>query len=353
MEWSAVGAGEMMRHLMQIVEAAQVVFSPDQIISKLTECAQPGITLVDPESIGYGDDPDAYLYHVTTVPNAQAILQHGFRANQRRMFSNYGHNSRGRVFFTERGGARFWVDRVEEHLVHDYDDPPEVTVLRVPRDSLGELHPDAEGTRDAHYPAYYITPGATLNEIRIADMDRGLVPSWDPDHASNDAWYDERLRDYTGEKPLAWKIRDAIPYFERGGVTVLGPQVINPENTFLFRSGDTLVGFLKLYHHTYRRGGKASPPRDTYLIKDVFIKPEYRKSGAITALYDYLLTQKGIALEADSVQTQGSRNVWRRLFRAGHRIEIVQADGTVIVAKREEDLDRAYSEDTAFLVASK
>jgi hypothetical protein len=106
----------------------------------------------------HDEDPDDYLYHVTTVPNARTILASGFQTNRKSVMTNYRQYSKGKIFFTERDGVPFWLARVEDHLFSDYDNPPDVAVLRVPKSDLeGKLIPDEIGSNDAHAKAYYIT----------------------------------------------------------------------------------------------------------------------------------------------------------------------------------------------------
>lgn len=110
------------------------------------------------KAIEDGDDaPDDYLYHVTSWPRARRIIRQGLQVNSDPMFSNYGYNTAGRIFLTERDGVRFWEWRVGDHLQHNYDRPPPVAVLKVRRSDVADLlQPDVVGTRDSRANAYFI-----------------------------------------------------------------------------------------------------------------------------------------------------------------------------------------------------
>ena len=112
----------------------------------------------DRDAIESWDDPDQFLYHVTSWPRARQIIRQGLLTGQSPTFSNYGGHSQGRIFFTERGGVPYWTEKVEMHLEYNTDGrPPPAAVLRVRReDVLDLLKPDPIGTKDAGEPAYYI-----------------------------------------------------------------------------------------------------------------------------------------------------------------------------------------------------
>jgi hypothetical protein len=121
----------------------------------------------DHEQISEHDDPDGYLYHVTTAPAAQRILREGFKPTAQRLAGNGQHaqHSRGRTFFTERGGVGMWSHVVENHLVDQHDDPPAVAVLRVPREHLeGQLMPDERAKDVTRHAGYYVPHGPTLHK---------------------------------------------------------------------------------------------------------------------------------------------------------------------------------------------
>lgn len=108
------------------------------------------------------DTPDEFLYHVTSAPNAQRILQSGLRprTTPRGLVSGsvYDQYGQGKAFLTERAGVPFWQERIEAHLFDRFDDPPDIATLRLPRSIIEQLlQPDALGTRDARAPAYFVT----------------------------------------------------------------------------------------------------------------------------------------------------------------------------------------------------
>jgi len=113
------------------------------------------------EKFSYTDEADDYLYHITSLPNAEKIIRQGLRprtSGGTMQGSFYQRYSAGKIFVTERAGVNYWQERVEQHLFDAYDDPPEVAVLRLPRAMLaGKLIPDELGSRDARVPAYYLS----------------------------------------------------------------------------------------------------------------------------------------------------------------------------------------------------
>lgn len=117
-------------------------------------------------------EEDEFLYHVTSRPNAKRILKSGFVANASPLVGRgggYEAHSRGRVFFTSKAGLGFWTSRVEDHLFDQYDDPPPIAVLRIPRTALEEhLVADELGTRDARAPAYFVPAEVLKGRIPLA-----------------------------------------------------------------------------------------------------------------------------------------------------------------------------------------
>ena len=87
----------------------------------------------------YWDDswgrPDGYLYHVTSKPVAETILQTGEIKQGSRNAGRGGNleSATGKIFLTERQGVQFWAQRVEEHLFDRFDNPPPVAVVRFPK----------------------------------------------------------------------------------------------------------------------------------------------------------------------------------------------------------------------------
>lgn len=119
----------------------------------------PRITLSEAagEAFSHLSSDDDFLYHVTSAARVEEILGNGLTPNapftiQGGAYQNY---SRGKLFLTERSGVDYWKHRIEQHLFHAHDDPPEVAVIRVPRALVGRLQPDELGTRDSDRLAYY------------------------------------------------------------------------------------------------------------------------------------------------------------------------------------------------------
>lgn len=83
---------------------------------------------------------DPYLYHVTSAPNARRIAKEGFRDAPPTAGRGgvYEANSAGYSFFTDRAGVREWQRRIKAHLFDQFDDPPDVAVVRVRRGALPE-----------------------------------------------------------------------------------------------------------------------------------------------------------------------------------------------------------------------
>jgi hypothetical protein len=103
------------------------------------------------------DEDDAYLYHVTSAPAASGVREQGLVPNAGGMFGGfYANYSAGKVFLTERSGVSYWQEKVGQQLEAAMDNPPAVTVLRIPKDKIkATLQPDTLGSGDAGAPAFY------------------------------------------------------------------------------------------------------------------------------------------------------------------------------------------------------
>lgn len=110
------------------------------------------------------DGADEYVYHVTTKQNAAKILNGGFRHGQPQSMAQgfYADYSKGKVFFADKGGVRYWQEKIQNHLEHQYDNPPKTTVLRIKKSDLPKLQSDEVGKRDSGAGSYYLEPAATL-----------------------------------------------------------------------------------------------------------------------------------------------------------------------------------------------
>ena len=150
------------------------------------------------QELRWTSESDGYLYHATSVNRLARILREGFRFTGRSIAGRgggYEDHSIGRIFFSERPGASFWQERIEAHLFDQYDDPPDVVVLRVPRSALDRLlQEDPLGSEDARSPSYFVDAAdledvpvrlvnpETVEEILsgppedVEDPERGLLP---------------------------------------------------------------------------------------------------------------------------------------------------------------------------------
>lgn len=113
---------------------------------------------------------DDYLYHVTTKARLPLIRKNGLSPNAVKQFSNYSDYSSGKVFFAEKGGVKFWKQRVEEHEDHNSDRPSPVVVLKVKRSVLEDkLQNDGRGSEDSRWPSYYVTEKVPPKVIEKAE----------------------------------------------------------------------------------------------------------------------------------------------------------------------------------------
>lgn len=145
-----------------------------RVVGEQASAPRLSVERVQPTS-QFGEADDGYLYHVTTADNAERIQREGFRPDAAPLIGQlsgpYGSHSRGRVFFTERPGLRFWQGRVADHLHSQMDAPPEIGVVRVPRAEVeGVLRPDEIGTSDAN-----ASGGLRAYYVDHADLQRGAT----------------------------------------------------------------------------------------------------------------------------------------------------------------------------------
>jgi hypothetical protein len=111
--------------------------------------------IVDAHAIDSTDESDDFYYHVTSRP--QTVRQHGLRPNMRSGF--YRDYSIGKVFFCDRPGVPYWLERIAHHLQDRYDRPPLLAVVRFPKSAVSDVQPDELGSRDSREPAYFVTHG--------------------------------------------------------------------------------------------------------------------------------------------------------------------------------------------------
>jgi hypothetical protein len=113
--------------------------------------------IVDADTITSDDAPDEYYYHVTSRP--QTVRRDGLRPYQRPNMRSgfYRDYSVGKVFFCDRAGVPYWLERIAHHLEDRYDRPPKLGVVRFPKSAVADAQHDELGSRDSHEPAYFVT----------------------------------------------------------------------------------------------------------------------------------------------------------------------------------------------------
>lgn len=126
-----------------------------------------GVSNVPLSSFKYHDENDDFLYHIT--PFAEKIIETGeLKSGRQQSMAQgfYSQYSKGKVFFTERSRVKWWADRIEQHLEAQHDDPPALSVVRIPRALLaGKLKDDEVGNSDdltGRGGSYYVEGKASL-----------------------------------------------------------------------------------------------------------------------------------------------------------------------------------------------
>lgn len=150
----------------QQLERWRAAETPEQLYARQQAQRDTGFTepasapeITDPSDFGYSNTADDFVYHVTTVPNAAKITKSGFRETGKRTVKGgvYENYSKNKVFFTERDGVKWWMDRIEEHLDSEFDNPPAIAVVRIPKSVVSsKLKPDTIGTKDSYHPSYFV-----------------------------------------------------------------------------------------------------------------------------------------------------------------------------------------------------
>jgi hypothetical protein len=84
-------------------------------------------------------------------------------------FTNYKDYSNNRIFLCEKGGISFWSQRVGEHEFHN-GKASSIVVLRIPRQMVTGLQPDAVGTKDSGYPSYFISQPIPAQAIEVVSQ---------------------------------------------------------------------------------------------------------------------------------------------------------------------------------------
>ena len=217
-------------------------------------------------------EPDEFYYHVTSAPNAEKILREGIEPGKSLMGrgGNAG-RSAGQVFVTDAGGVRFWMDRAEEHLFDQFDNPPDVVVVRIPKSEVGPLPVDDAGTLDARATAY-VAEARNLNKAQIADDIADAITD-DIAHMGADGAEADAVRMAVGFS------RDLNDRFSRGSVgKLLGRDV---------RGGDRVPASLTLEQSIGLSGPRAREAFDD--LFRAFDSPEAPSSIALLgAASDYM-----------------------------------------------------------------
>lgn len=154
----------------------------DMAVSAPAHTPDVRIEDVSPDAFSHRDADDAFLYHVTSSDRVKKILKGGLTPGAKATIQGgaYQAYSRGKTFLTERSGVDFWKDRIEQHLAHAHDDPPDVAVIRVPRALVHNLQPDDLGTNDSHHQAYFTESPvpASLRDHVIAFHGTRVMPEF-------------------------------------------------------------------------------------------------------------------------------------------------------------------------------
>jgi hypothetical protein len=113
--------------------------------------------IVDKDTIDYSDAPDAFYYHVTSRP--QTVLRDGLRINRRPNMADgfYANYSVGKIFFCDRAGVPYWLEKIANHLEAKYEHPPKLSVVRFPKTAVSDAEHDQLGSSDSTEPAYFVT----------------------------------------------------------------------------------------------------------------------------------------------------------------------------------------------------
>ena len=115
----------------------------------------------------YKPDRDEYYYHVTLNSRLKAIKKHGLQPWSEATFTNYQHNTKGKIFFCEKDGVGYWMHAVENHEFHNTDNPQGVVVLRIKKEYLHNVQEDKLGTSDSRLPAYYVEYPVPPDQIEL------------------------------------------------------------------------------------------------------------------------------------------------------------------------------------------
>jgi hypothetical protein len=152
--WAAEG---LARRAARIAEE-NAAEARSRAVLENSKTAPPEATLVTEEDLQESQlDDDGYFYHVTTPAGARAILKSrriAFGKRQSMAEGYYAEYSRGKVFFTDRGGVGYWQGKIADHLEAQGRSGKTVTI-RIPKYVVGDLKVDEPGTRDARTPAWF------------------------------------------------------------------------------------------------------------------------------------------------------------------------------------------------------
>lgn len=103
---------------------------------------------------------DNFYYHITTTRAIADINRSGLipRTGGGTMTPGfYAEYSKGKVFFSEASGVSFWRDRIQEHLEHQFDNPPKIAIVRFPKEWVSNVQEDELGFKDSRSGSYFST----------------------------------------------------------------------------------------------------------------------------------------------------------------------------------------------------
>ena len=152
--WAAEGLAKRAARLAEETAAE----ARSRAVLEKSKTAPPEASLVTEADLQESQLPDdGYFYHVTTPTGARAILKSRRIASGKRQSmadGYYAEYSRGKVFFTDRGGVSYWQGKISDHLEAQGRSGKTVTI-RIPKHAVGDLKVDEPGTRDARTPAWF------------------------------------------------------------------------------------------------------------------------------------------------------------------------------------------------------
>lgn len=161
-----------------------------------------------------------YLYHVTYHNRLPSIADNGLQPDQSRSIGGGGYDghARGKLFFSDAEGTKFWHSRAEDHAEHNSDNIAEdglvPMVLRVAEHHLGPTEVDEAGGRDSLAEAVTTKQPVQPHHIQYFD---GI--DWTNIHLHGDHNHMHAIRsesdghDEHGEEQLLHYFKENSPFF--------------------------------------------------------------------------------------------------------------------------------------------